>query len=353
MSGLADRAPLVADLLAFVADPQPERFDALASRVVRFQADSVPAYGRLVRARGLDALASWRDAPRVPTDLFRELDLSNLGADDAEAACFRTSGTTGPDQRGARRVRDLTLYHAGMVEPFVTHVLGGARDRRPWLSLVPDPRDAPGSSLGHMVAELAVDFADAADTLWALGPEGLDVRAAWEWLEAQARAAHPAVVLGTSFAIVSLFDADSARRVRLPDGSRLMLTGGFKGRSRTLDEDALVALVTERLGLPASAIVPEYGMTELTSQAYGRPLQAPPWLRLEVLDPLSLAPLPPGERGLVACFDLLALDNIAALLTGDLGTLDAHGHLTLHGRAPGAVLRGCSLTAEELGVLSR
>lgn len=353
MNHLANREELLADLLAFVAAPERTRFDALALRVVRFQAATVPAYGRLVRARGLDLLTTWRDAPRVPTDLFRELDLSNLAGDDVEAACFRTSGTTGPDQRGSRRVRDLTLYHAGMVEPFVEQVLGGVRDRLPWLSLVPDPRDAPGSSLGHMVAALAVDFAAPAETLWALGPEGLDVRAAWDWLEARTNAGHPAIVLGTSFAIVSLFDAEDSRCVRLPGGSRLMLTGGFKGKSRTLDEGALSALVTERLGLPAHAIVPEYGMTELTSQAYGRPLQAPPWLRLEVVDPHTLAPLPAGQRGLVACFDLLALDNIAALLTGDLGTLDAHGHLTLHGRAPGTVLRGCSLTAEELGVLGR
>ncbi len=353
MKVLANREALRADLLAFVADPRPARFDALATRVARFQAATVPAYGRLVHARGLDGLADWRDAPRVPTDLFRELDLSNLAAGDAEVACFRTSGTTGPDQRGARRVRDLTLYNAGMVEPFVAHVLGGRRQRLPWLSLVPDPRDSPGSSLGHMVAELALDFADGAEAFWALSPEGLDVQAAWEWLEAQVATGGPAVVLGTSFAIVSLFDAERSRRVRLPDGSRLMLTGGFKGRSRTLDEAALTALVTERLGLPAPAIVPEYGMTELTSQAYGRPLQAPPWLRIEVVDPVTLAPLPAGERGLVACFDLLALDNISALLTGDLGTLDPRGHLTLHGRAPGAVLRGCSLTAEELGVLGR
>jgi hypothetical protein len=351
MSGLAERAALVADLIDFVARPEASRFDALALRVVRFQAATVPAYGRLVRARGGADLARWQDAPRVPTDLFRDLDLSNLDADTPEVARFQTSGTTGPERRGMRRVRDLGLYHAGMVEPFVAHVLGGVRARRPWLSLVPDPRDAPGSSLGHMVSELAVELADAGATLWALGPEGLDVRAAWDWLDAQARRAEPAVVLGTSFAIVSLFDAEPARSVRLPAGSRLMLTGGFKGKSRTLDEAELTALVAERLGLPPTAIVAEYGMTELTSQAYGTPLEAPPWLRLEVVDPLSLRPLGAGERGLVACFDLLALDNVSALLTGDLGSLDARGRLTLYGRAPGAVLRGCSLTAEELGVL--
>ncbi len=92
-------------------------------------------------------------------------------------------------------------------------------------------------------------------------------------------------------------------------------------------------------------------MTELTSQAYGRPFAAPPWLRIRVVDPLSGLDVSAGETGLVAFFDLLNLDNVSALLTGDLGRLDAAGRLTLLGRAEGAVVRGCSLTAEELGVL--
>jgi hypothetical protein len=100
MSGLAERAALVADLMDFVARPEASRFDALALRVVRFQAATVPAYGRLVRARGGADLARWQDAPRVPTDLFRDLDLSNLDADTPEVARFQTSGTTGPERRG-------------------------------------------------------------------------------------------------------------------------------------------------------------------------------------------------------------------------------------------------------------
>ena len=131
----------------------------------------------------------------------------------------------------------------------------------------------------------------------------------------------------------------------------MMLTGGYKGRAREVDADDLLEMIAARLGLDAPQVVPEYGMTELTSQAYGRPFVAPPWLRLRVVDVDTGKDLKAGETGLVAFFDLLNLDNVSALLTGDLGTLDDAGRLTLLGRAEGAVLRGCSLTAEALGVL--
>jgi len=194
----------------------------------------------------------------------------------------------------------------------------------------------------------------AARTTWVTGPHGLDAARAWRALGDAAAAGEAVLLLTTSFALVQLLDAAPDRSVRLPAGSRAMLTGGFKGRSRTLDPGELLALAQARLGLAPEAVADEYGMTELTSQAYaaraGEPLVAPPWLRLRVVDPATHEELPPGRQGLVAFFDLLNLDNVSALVTSDLGVLDERGGLTLRGRAPGAPARGCSLTAEELGV---
>ena len=131
-----------------------------------------------------------------------------------------------------------------------------------------------------------------------------------------------------------------------------MLTGGFKGRSRTLDSRALFELIETRLGLLEHQVIPEYGMTELTSQAYGSPFAAPPWLKLRVVDQVSHNDLDVGQTGLVAFFDLLNLDNVSAIVTSDLGSMTDRGELLLEGRAPGSLLRGCSLTAEELGITS-
>lgn len=342
MPELPERAALRADLLAFVAAPDPGAFDALADRVVAYQAAALPVYGRLVAARG--GATTWREAPLVPTDLFRDLDLcSKPGAE----ATFRTSGTT-VGARGTRRVPDLSLYDAAMSAPFVAHVLGGDASRRPWLSLVPPVDVAPDSSLSHMISALAERY--ASDVTWAFDQAtGVDVAAS----EAFARDADgPVVVLTTAFALAHLLDVMEVPSP-LPAGSRVMVTGGFKGKAREVSEKAQLADVERLLGVPVDAVVPEYGMTELSSQAYGRPLRANPTLRLRVVDPQSQMDLPKGEVGLVACFDLLNLDNVSALLTGDLGQLDEEGRLTLLGRAPDAVVRGCSLTAEELHARTR
>ena len=139
-----------------------------------------------------------------------------------------------------------------------------------------------------------------------------------------------------------------------------METGGLTGRVREVSRGEIYDLFTRHLGLPAEACVAEYGMTELSSQLYDsslrarlrgearpRRLMAPPWLKVLVVDPVSLEPLPEGEVGLVRFFDLANLDSVCAVQTSDRGRI-SEGGLELFGRAPEAELRGCSLTAEEL-----
>ena len=169
-------------------------------------------------------------------------------------------------------------------------------------------------------------------------------------------------------------------RFRLPAGSAVFETGGYKGRAGEVSPARQAERLWERLGLPAGAVVREYGMTELTSQCYTRSLAggdpdlfvAPHWVRVRVLDPVTLEEAAPGAAGLIAVFDLANLGSAAHLLTEDLGVAEAAGGaegaedsedgrgdggakrgaaaggFRLLGRAAGAELRGCSLAAEEL-----
>jgi len=337
---------LRAELRSFIDSPERERFDALALRVAKHQAAQIPAYGRWVEHRG--GFDHWRDAPWVPTEAFRSFDLCSLAPTTTDTI-FETSGTT-TGIPGRRRAPDMSLYEAAMDRPFIEAVLSGDEIRRPWISLIPEARDLPTSSLSHMVSSLASRYADLERSSWHLDDRGLDASSA---IEALRSAEQPTVVLATSFALINLFDAWVGSDARLPPGSRLMLTGGFKGRSRTLDAASLEGLIERHLGLPAQGIIGEYGMTEWTSQAYGPgvhpSLVAPPWLHLRVIDPVTLRDANPGQAGLVASFDLLNLDNVSAVLTSDIGALDERGGLRLLGRAPSARPRGCGLTALDWG----
>ena len=104
-------------------------------------------------------------------------------------------------------------------------------------------------------------------------------------------------------------------------------------------------------------MVNEYGMTELLSQLYEPVLREgpqaagkhvpPPWLKVRALDPTTLAPLGPGEPGLLAFFDLANAGSVSHVLTEDLGSVSTDG-VRLLGRFPGAEPRGCSLALEEV-----
>jgi len=187
----------------------------------------------------------------------------------------------------------------------------------------------------------------------------IDLEALSGALEAAQGERAPLALLGTSFALVHALDGLQGRRFALPEGSRIMQTGGYKGRSRVLEPAALRQALSEAFGVPDPLIVAEYGMTELSSQLYEttlrdalladaigpRRLWVPGWVRAEPVDPSTLLAVAEGQAGLLRIDDAANLDSVAAVQTSDLARLE-DGQLTLLGRLEGATPRGCALAAD-------
>jgi len=336
-----------------------EDFDALARDVFAHQFQGNAIYRRFCEQRGQTpaTVEHWTEVPAVAARAFKTLDL--LVGHPAECeAVFRTSGTSsGASNRGTHWVRDLTLYHGSALPNFQAHLLPDDA-RLPLISLVASAKQSPESSLAHMVDAVATELCAEGGGAF-FDPElGLDVPALEEALASHSVNRQPVLIVGTAFSFVHWLDdmAERGVRFRLPTGTRLMETGGFKGRSRAVDRPDLYAALVDRLGVPDHAIVNEYGMTELLSQYYEPVLRGanqprvhrgPPWLRARVLDPDTLTPVPAGTPGLVQHFDLANLESVACVLTEDMGIFE-DGGLSVLGRAKGAELRGCSLTLDEL-----
>ncbi len=352
-----------------------DRFDDLALRVFRYQALANPVYRALTTSRGLDPsrVSDWREIPPVPTRAFKELSLA-CSSPNPPQALFRTSGTSeGGMQRGAHPVRDLTLYRASLLgagSSYLRPELDGpsgslqieiAHEPLRVLALLPEPARCPDSSLAHMAGVFAEEWDDGGGGFFADKQWNLDVDGFASALSAARDDDVAVFLLGTAFAFVHWLDRrETSRPAPLPSGSRLMETGGFKGRSREVPRGELYAALGRTLGLPPERMVNEYGMTELLSQFYGPVLREggpgdlrerrhvpPPWVRTRVLDPESLVPVEPGEVGLLCHLDLANLDSVSAILTEDLGVAVPNG-LRILGRAPGAEPRGCSLAMEEI-----
>ena len=343
---------LASRIARYVADPATVSFEELASAAFAYQFERVEPFRRLCeKQRALpDTVERWRDIPLIPALAFKTLDLASAPAQET----FRSSGTSGA-QRSVHGHGFPDLYRATIDASFPAACLG-TMDRPPMLSLIPDRAQAADSSLSFMIDHVLASYG-APESLTAFGGRGLDATKARSFLAARQRDGRATLILTTAFALATLLEALERLdlRFRLPAGSVVFETGGYKGRTREISRRELLARMSERLGMPASSVVREYGMTELTSQLYSGTLaggdpdlfRPPHWMRYRILEPTTLVELPPGEAGLIAIFDLANLSSAVHLLTEDLG-VEQDGGLQLIGRAAGAELRGCSLTVEEL-----
>jgi len=350
-----------AQVQAFVrGEPMPEAFDALACDLARFQARFSPGYARLCAARHVQVASISRaaEAPAVPTEAFKAARVS-VWPEAETPVVFRTSGTTmTAHARGAHWFHSTETYDEGAVAFGRALLLPGVTERVPVLVLGPPPEELPDSSLGHMIARFVEAFATPAtpeqtyflrEGIFELA--ALDERVVQLMYSGQKNA----LVLGTAFAYVHFLDALGDASFRMPEGTRVMQTGGFKGKSREVDPETLRRDVARAFCIEAPSVVGEYGMTELSSQFYEATLRGgqlgvyvePPWARVVPVDPETLAPVAEGEVGIARIEDLLNVDSAFAVVTADRVRRRGEG-FELLGREAAAPPRGCSIAIDEL-----
>lgn len=341
-------------------------FNGLALDLYRLQMQRNPVYRRFVEGRSLDPIQHWSQIPAAPALGFKEFELSCLLPEE-RARVFRSSGTT--QQRPSchyHSEESLRLYEDSAWAWFESNLLSGMPSGNfgSILILTPPPGQVPHSSLVHMFEAVRQRMPGASASYTARATDAgaweLDFEATIEALKAAASAGRPALILGTAFSFVHLLDGMLAHKLKcdLPIGSRAMETGGYKGRSRSISKAELHKLICRQLGVGPECLFTEYGMSELSSQAYdgdhrndgrppvirctSRPLRFPPWARVQIISPETGQEAGLGEMGLIRVFDLANTFSVMAIQTEDLGIRRADG-FQLIGRAAMAESRGCSL----------
>lgn len=351
-----EASALVAELLAFIGRPGADEaaFNALALRLFAQQFQHNLAFQKFCQQRGRTprTVKSWRDIPAVPINGFKDLTLSCVPPERCERV-FMTSGTTRGDVKGRHWHPQLQVYDLSMTLNFRQRFMAGQARMRMGI-LFPDEQIMPNSSLAHYLA-LALQQFGTPDSRYYLGADGLQVDALVATLQTVQASGVPFALLGASYSFVHLMDAlrERALKFKLPAGSRLLDTGGFKGQSREMDMDEFYESLSASFGVPRSACINMYGMTELSTQFYdaGNAVlpavkSGPHWIRSRVLDPLTGQEMPAGERGILAHTDLGNYNSVTTILTEDVG-VQVDGGFLLLGRAQGAQAKGCSLAVDE------
>ena len=132
---------------------------------------------------------------------------------------------------------------------------------RTGVHLLLNPQTCPESSLSHMVDVLCDQGSS-----WHLADGRIDTTSFMNTIRAQTT---PVFVGATAFALAQFVEQQPPGI--FPDGTVLMVTGGFKGHSVSVSDQDLYRIVQRRY--PNITLITEYGMTELSSQLWGYPNQ--------------------------------------------------------------------------------
>lgn len=350
-------------------------FNDLALELFALQFEHNPAYRRFCRGRRVSpaGIPRWEQIPAIPARAFKEGELSCLPAEERSVVFFSSGTTEHLPSRHFHNHESLQIYETSLLRCFRVHLLQDASNNSALraLALTPTSAHAPHSSLVHMfetlqhhlgLARFSFTGTTTEDGVWEL-----DRQETIELLQAAVLANEPVMLLGTAFSFVHLLDHMARRNLamRLPAGSRVMETGGYKGRSRVLSKPELHSFIASRLGIELSHIVCEYGMSELSSQAYDRVswsqnqpvrdalfgdavgeetcrFRFPSWVRVQIVSPETGREVLEGQTGLIRVLDLANVYSVMAIQTEDLAVRRTDG-FELIGRADLAEVRGCSL----------
>ena len=349
---------LVPALMDFLSQDgcSDEQFNTMALRLFEHQYTHNAPLRRFCQGRGVTPrrIQHWHEIPAVPINAFKELTLSCEPPEACERI-FMTSGTTQAEVKGRHHHPIVAVWDLSMRRGFERHFMQGfSAPRVPMALLFPPEEELGNSSLGRYLSQALRLFGTPGSGHF-VSTRGMNLPGLMDFLRRAEAGSEPVALLGASYAFVHLLDALAAegRAVKLPAGSQLLDTGGYKRQSRELALDDFYDQLSQALGIPRARCINMYGMTELSSQFYDAGNAVVPavkrgmhWIRSRVVDPLTGAEVPRGQVGVLVHCDLASFNSTTTILTEDLGVA-VDGGFQLLGRAEGAQARGCSLAVQE------
>ena len=308
-----------------------QAFEALALSIFRRQAERCAPYREYIARMGIDPHAVQRieQIPFLPIRLFKTHEV--YCGEEAPEVVFTSSATTGMTP-SRHPMASLALYERAFTEAFRRFY--GEPSGWSLYGLLPNYLQRKGSSLVYMADRL----------IRACGSGGFYLDE-YERLIADLEAdPKPKILLGVSYALWDLAERYAPKL----QNTIVMETGGMKGHREELPKEAFHKILCEAFGV--EQIHSEYGMAELTSQAYSKGenrFYCPAWMRVavrDVNDPLDLR-FEAGRGGL-NIIDLANYYSCSFLQTEDVARCYADGSFEVEGRIDHSEIRGCNLLVQ-------
>ncbi|MDO4758644.1 MAG: acyltransferase [Rikenellaceae bacterium] len=308
-----------------------EQFEREALAMFRRQAVDCAPYAEYLALMGCNPkrVTCIEEIPFLPIRLFKHREIY-CGAEKPEVV-FTSSATTGMTP-SRHPMASLALYEEAFTEAFRRFY--GEPAQWSLYALLPNYLQREGSSLVYMADRL----------IRACGSGGFYLDQHEQLIADMASDPKPKILLGVSYALWDLVERHAPKLT----STIVMETGGMKGHREELPKEAFHRILCEGFGV--EAIHSEYGMAELTSQAYSKGqnrFYCPPWMRVlvrDVNDPMAISDA--KGRGGLNIIDLANYYSCAFLQTEDVGIRHSDGSFEIEGRIDHSEIRGCNLLVQ-------
>ena len=344
----AERHRLTEDVLRFIeagVDSEVPDFNDYALRMFALHYEVNPIFREFCDAKKVKPgdIGSWEDIPMVYNDVFKTHLVASFPLEKSVMACL-TGGTTSLTQRG-RIFRDedgkrlVFAANRMMTGSYVFPDFTAGRRCR-ILILAPSPEMAPSMGMAIGMEQTRQAFGTP-DSKFLLGKSGIHISDLLKALRESEASGVPVALIGATSAYVYFFQACHRKKMKfcLPPGSRICDGGGYRGRFGKISRNDYYAMVQEALGIPGSHCVNVLGEAETATNLFDDSLRrkvkglparertrpVPPWCRVRAMSIDDLSPLPDGEIGLLAHWDLANVPTVLAVITDNLGYTTDNG----------------------------
>jgi hypothetical protein len=265
-------------------------------------------------------IVDWQQIPCLPIEFFKSQKI--ISGNWSEEKTFLSSGTTG-QARSKHFVRDINYYH--LVSQSIFQDYFGDLSKLNIYAILPSYQEMGDSSLLSMVDFFIKNSKESSG--YFLENQELPLSNGQE------------IIFGVTYALLD-------GNITHPNFNKciIMDTGGMKGRKKEITRNEVIELL--KLKYEQIDIWSEYGMTEITSQAYGKngALCFPKWARViirDINDPFKQQA--PNQSGGINIIDLANIETCCFIETKDIGIMRENGHFEVLGRFDNSDIRGCSL----------
>ena len=319
----------------FIDEESKETFDELILEVHAFQKNNCEILRKYTDLY-CKSPNSWGEIIPIPTEAFKNTVKLISFPEKKITQTFLTSGTTGTVQ-GKHHFFDTSIYEKSVLATWDKLNL----PQLPLICLTQSPEANKESSLVHMFNTLGGKYL--------INSSGkININKINSFLT---KINEPIILSGTALAFLYLLENSSQPEIKLPSGSWILETGGYKGKKTTITKKSFYSKISKIFCISKDNIINEYSMTELSSQFYSNGLnrthKSAHWLKTRVVIPGQNDEVADGEKGLLAIYDLANLGSSVAIMTGDVA-IKRGEDFELIGRDENLTPRGCSLAAEEL-----